>query len=133
MLRPYFALGILIAAAGPLFPLEAEAAANVIIEGPAVERATATSAIIGWTTRNPGGTDLHYAVAHYGTSSQKVAETAKSPNRRNRNHAEMTFRVSLEGLKPATTYYYWVESVQATGSTDGVRSRIRQFTTPHSP
>ena len=108
---------------------ETEAAGNVIVDGPTVERATATSAIIVWTTKDPGGTDLHYAIAHYGASSQNVAEIAKSPNRRNRNHAEMTFRVLLEGLKPGTTYYYWVESAQANGNTDGVRSRTSQFTT----
>jgi phosphodiesterase/alkaline phosphatase D-like protein len=133
MPRTFFALGILIAAAGHLFPPKIEAAGNVIVDGPTVERATATSAIIGWTTKNPGGTDLHYAIAHYGTSSQNVAETAKSPNRRNRDHADMTFRVLLQGLKPGTTYYYWVESAQANGNTDGVRSRTSQFTTPHSP
>lgn len=132
MSRAFPSCGIMIAVASLLFPAATEAA-DSIIDGPTVERATANSAIISWTTRNPGGTNLHYAIAHYGTTSQNLAEIAKSPNRRNRSHAEMTFRVLLQGLKPGTIYYYWVESVQANGNTDGVRSRTSRFTTPHSP
>ena len=113
--------------------LPAATVADNIIGGPTVERATANSAIISWTTKNPGGTGLHYAMAHYGTSSQSLMEVAKSPNRRNREHSEMTFRVLLQGLRPGTTYYYWVESTQATSNTDGVRSRTGQFTTSQSP
>jgi phosphodiesterase/alkaline phosphatase D-like protein len=124
--------GIMVAAASLLFPVATEAAGN-IIDGPTVERATANSAIIIWTAKNPEGTDLHYAIAHYGTSSRNLAEIAKSPNRRNRSHAEMTFRVLLQDLKPGTTYYYWVESVQANGNPDGVRSGVSQLTTPLGP
>ena len=124
--------GIMIALATLLFPTATEAADN-IIDGPRVERATANSAIISWTTKNPGGTNLQYAIAHYGTTSQNLAEIAKSPNRRNRSHSEMTFRVLLQDLKPGTTYYYWVQSVQANGSPDGVRSGVSQFATPHRP
>jgi hypothetical protein len=45
----------------------------------------------------------------------------------------MTFRVLLQGLRSGTTYYYWVESAQANGNSDGMRSRVSQFTTPHRP
>lgn len=132
MPRAFHSLGILLAFARLLFPAAPESARSMI-EGPAVERTTANSAIITWTTKNPGGTDLHYAVAHYGTSGQKLGEIAKSPNRRNRSHPDMRFRVLLHGLRPGTTYYYWVESVQANGVPDGVRSHLGQFTTQHGP
>jgi hypothetical protein len=126
MSRSFPSFGIMLAAASLLF-------AGSITDGPTVERATINSAIISWTAKNPEGTDLHYAIAHYGTSRQNLAEIAKSPTRRNRSHTEMTFRVLLPELKPGTTYYYWVESVQANGNPDGVRSGVTQFTTPHRP
>jgi hypothetical protein len=34
------------------------------------------------------------------------------------------------GLKPQTTYYYAVDSMQATGHSDGVKSPVKSFTTP---
>jgi Fibronectin type III domain len=132
MTRAFHSLGILLAAT-PLLISSPPESAGGITEGPIVERATANSAIIAWTARNPGGTDLHYAMAHYGTSGQNIAEIAKSPNRRNRNQLDMRFRVMLLRLRPGTTYYYWVESVQANGTPDGVRSHLGQFTTPRGP
>lgn len=132
MSRTSPSFGIMLAAAILLFPGGTDAAGS-IIDGPTVERATANSAIITWTTKNPAGTDLRYAIAHFGTSRENLREIAKSPNRRNRSHAEMTFRVLLQGLKPGTTYYYWVESVQANGNPDGVRSGVSQFTAPYRP
>jgi len=131
MPRAMRSFGIILAVSALL--LSAATEADSIIEGPTVERATANSAIITWTTKSPGGTELHYAVAHYGTSSQNLREIAKSPNRRNRNHADMTFRVLMQDLRPGTTYYYSVESVQATGNPDGARSGVSQFTTPQHP
>ena len=46
--------------------------------GPELESATDTSAIIRWTTINPGGTALHYGVVHYGTDAKNLTQ---SPNR----------------------------------------------------
>jgi hypothetical protein len=40
------------------------------------------------------------------------------------------FRVRVDGLKPHSTYYYWVTSMGADGEADGVQSPVRQFTTP---
>jgi hypothetical protein len=40
------------------------------------------------------------------------------------------FRVRVEGLKPRTTYYYKVTSVESSGKSDGVESPVSQFTTP---
>ncbi len=42
----------------------------------------------------------------------------------------MIFRVRLPDLKPKTTYYYTVDSTQATGKSDGVKSPVRHFSTP---
>ena len=105
-----------------------------IIAGPELETATDTLAIIRWTTTNPGGTDLHYGIVHYGivhygSNAKDLSQVAKSPNRRNPSHPDMTFRVRISGLHPQTTYYYTVESVGSTDVNDGVSSPIKSFKT----
>jgi hypothetical protein len=55
---------------------------------------------------------------------------AKSPITINGAHPETTFRVSMPGLKPRTTYYYTVTSTQSDGTSDGVTSAVKKFTTP---
>jgi len=47
-----------------------------------------------------------------------------------RNHPETIFRVRIDGLKPRTTYYYKVTSMETNGKSDGVMSAVNQFTTP---
>jgi hypothetical protein len=114
-------------------PPPAPAAANLrITHGPELELANAydNSVIIRWTSNNPGGTDQHYGVVHYGPNPKELTQTAKSPNRMNRNHPDMTFRVRVEGLKPKSTYYYTVDSTQATGKSDGVKSPVKSFSMP---
>jgi len=103
-----------------------------ITHGPELEQANVhdNSAIIRWTTNNPGGTDDHDGIVHYGTNPKELTETAKTPNRLNRSHSDMIFRVRLPDLKPKTTYYYTVDSTQATGKSDGVKSPVRHFSTP---
>jgi Purple acid Phosphatase, N-terminal domain len=59
-----------------------------------------------------------------------LSQTAKSPIRLNRTHAETIFRVRIDGLKPQTTYYYKVTSMGSGGQSDGVESSVNQFTTP---
>src|ERR1700736_5301520 len=100
-----------------------------LIAGPELELATDTSAIVRWTTDNPGGTDRHDGIVHYGTDARNLTRIAKSPNRRNPTNSEMTFRVRILGLSSHTTYYYRVESVGATGVTDRVSSSVRTFNT----
>jgi phosphodiesterase/alkaline phosphatase D-like protein len=97
--------------------------------GPELETATDGLAIIRWTITNPGGTDLHYGIVHYGTDSKNLDQIAKSPNRRNPSHPDMNFRVRIMGLGSNTTYYYKVESAGATDVTDGVSSTVRTFKT----
>ena len=101
-----------------------------ITKGPALESAADNLAIIRWTTNNPGGTDVHFAVVHYGTDPEDLSQMAKSQIRINRGHPETIFRVRMAGLKPQTTYYYKVTSTESTGKSDGVESPVNQFTTP---
>ena len=101
-----------------------------IARGPELESADDNSAIIRWTSNNPGGSDEHYGVVHYGTDPNALNQTATSHIRLNQKHADTIFRVSLEGLAPQTTYYYTVDSTQASGESDGVKGSIVKFTTP---
>jgi hypothetical protein len=96
---------------------------------PTIESVTDTLAFISWTTPNPGGTILHYAIVHYGTDPNHLEFTAKSPTRINPSHSEMVFRVRMDGLEPGTTYYYKVSSQQATGTPDPLTSDMNKFTT----
>jgi hypothetical protein len=101
-----------------------------ITRGPELELADENSVTIRWTSNNPGGSDEHFGVVHYGTNPNDLTQTAKSHIRLNQNHTETIFRVSLEGLAPRTTYYYTVDSTQATGESDGVKGSVAKFTTP---
>jgi phosphodiesterase/alkaline phosphatase D-like protein len=101
-----------------------------ITQGPALELAREDFAIIRWTTNNPGGTEVHFGVVHYGTAPEDLSQIAKSPIQLNQAHPETTFRVRMPGLKPQTTYYYKVTSTESNGKSDGVESPVNQFTTP---
>jgi phosphodiesterase/alkaline phosphatase D-like protein len=141
-LRP---LAIAVIASGVLFAISttaqegyqpqilqpAKPAARVLIsEGPALESVKDNTAIIRWTSNNPGGSDEHFGVVHYGTDPDHLSQTAKSHIRLNQNHSDTIFRVRVDGLRPQTTYYYTVDSMQATGKSDGVNSSVHQFAIP---
>jgi hypothetical protein len=112
-------------------PPPAKKAVRVAIsQGPALELARDDLAIIRWITNNPGGTDDHFAVVYYGTDREDLSQMAKSHIRLNRTHPETIFRVRMDGLKPQTTYYYKVTSIESDGRNDGVESSINEFTTP---
>ncbi len=113
-----------------LLPPAVKAAHVRIIHGPELESADDNSAIITWTSNNPGGSDEHYAVLHYGTSPKELNQTAKSHIRLNQNHSYTAFRVRVDGLTPQTTYYYAVDSMAANGTSDGVKSAVNKFRTP---
>ncbi len=100
-----------------------------ITQGPALESTHANMAIITWTVNNPGGSPEHFGIVHYGTDPNNLSETAKSPLRLNPGHSYTVFRVRIEGLKPRTTYYYKVDSMEANGTSDGVKSPVKKFTT----
>jgi hypothetical protein len=77
--------------------------AGEIIPKRALELARSDFAIIRWTTNNPGGTDEHFGVVHYGTDRNHLSRTAKSHVKLNQRQAETTFRVRLIGLEPFKT------------------------------
>lgn len=100
-----------------------------IIQGPEIEMSKAFLTIIRWTIDNPGGSPEHYGVVHYGTDPKNLNQIAKSPIRLNPDHASTVFRVRLDNLKPRTTYYYTVGSMEANGTDDGAKSAVKKFTT----
>jgi hypothetical protein len=110
-------------------PTTKKAASVRITQGPEMERVDPDFAIIRWTSNNPGGSPEHYGVVHYGTSPKELSQTAKSPIRLNPTHSYTVFRVRMDDLKPGTTYYYTVDSIEASGKDDGVKSTIEHFTT----
>jgi purple acid phosphatase-like protein len=116
-------------AATQVSPTTSKAARVRIMQGPVIERADPDFAIIRWTSNNPGGSPEHFGIVRYGTNPTKLNQTAKSPIRLNPGHPYTVFRVRMDGLKPRTTYYYTVDSTEANGKDDGVRSAVKHFTT----
>jgi hypothetical protein len=100
-----------------------------IVQEPTLETTTDTSAIVRWTTDNVAGTTVRYGVVHFGVDPRDLRQVAKSQNRWNRDLASMTYRVYMDNLEPGLTYYYSVEFTDASGTSLGVDSAVRQFTT----
>jgi Purple acid Phosphatase, N-terminal domain len=126
---------LIAAQVGPYAPKEilppAPTATHVhITEGPAVESATEDMVIIRWTSNNPGGSDEHFGVVHYGADPEHLDQMAKFHIRLNQYHPTTVFRVRVDQVKPKSTYYYIVDSMQASGKSDGVKSPVRRFSTP---
>ena len=117
--------GSLLAQESPTTP---KSASVKIIQGPEIALATWFT-VIRWTTNNPGGSPVHYGIVRYGTDPKELRETAKNPIRLNPYHSETVFRVNLYNLKPRTTYYYRVDSMESNGKSDGVTSPVKSFTT----
>jgi hypothetical protein len=130
MLRLLLATAVAAGVLAQESPTTAKTARVRIIQGPEIELAKEHLTIIRWTTNNPGGSPVHYGVVHYGTDPKDLSQTAKNPIRLNPDHPSALFRVRMDDLKPKTTYYYTVDSMEATGEGDGVKSTVKQFTTP---
>jgi len=116
-------------ASAQVAPTTKKAASVKITQGPEIEQANSYLTIIRWTTNNPGGSPEHYGVVHYGTNPKDLSQTAKSPIRLNPGHSETVFRVRIQGLQSGTTYYYKVDSIEASGKGDGVTSEVKTFKT----
>ena len=138
MNRPFLKLAIAVMAGGLLCSIPAttqvspttkKAARVRITQGPEMERVDPDFAIIRWTSNNPGGSPEHYGVVHYGTNTRELSQIAKSPIRLNPGHSYTVFRVRMDDLKPQTTYYYTVDSMEANGNGDELKSPVRHFTT----
>jgi Purple acid Phosphatase, N-terminal domain len=110
-------------------PTGVKPAQERITKGPELERATEIWAIIRWTTNNVKGTALRYGIVQYGTDPHRLGETAISPDRWNPGLPYMIYRVQVNHLAPATTYYYRVGSENALGVSEGPQSPIGKFTT----
>lgn len=110
-------------------PVTAKAAQVQISDGPEVPLVGGYLTVIRWTVNNPGGLPVHYGVVHYGTDPKNLSQTAKNPIRLNPYHSSTVFRVNLYELPPKTTYYYTVESMDSSGTSDGVKSPVKSFTT----
>ena len=100
-----------------------------IVQEPTLETTTDTSAIVRWTTDNVAGTTVRYGVVHFGVDPRDLRQVAKSQNRWNSDLPSMTYRVYMDNLEPGLTYYYSVEFTDASGTSLGVDSAVRQFTT----
>ena len=127
---PLFAQRLPPAKKAEILPPAKKAARVTITKGPVLESASDYLTFIRWITTNPGGSDVHFGVVHYGTDPKNLSQTANSQITVNRGHPETMFRVRVEGLKPRTTYYYQVTSIESDGKSDGVESPVSQFTTP---
>lgn len=113
-------------------PVPSPASSGQIVQEPALESATDTSAIVRWVTNSIDGTAVRYGVVHYGIDPRHLDQTAKSQNRFNRGLPTMIYRVQLRDLEPGLTYYYSVEFTDAKGVSQGADSTIHQFATlPH--
>jgi len=131
MNKVFLALSIIVLSSSLLAqesPTTPKAARVQITQGPEIALASWFT-VIRWTTNNPGGSPVHYGIVHYGTDPKDLSQTAKNPIRLNPGHSSTVFRVHLYNLKPRTTYYYTVESMESNGKSDGVSSPIKTFTT----
>jgi hypothetical protein len=113
---PYAGFSGPIPSATQASPTTTKAACVRITQGPEIERADTDFAIIRWTSNNPGGSPEHYGVVHYGTDPKKLSQTANSPIRLNPGHSYTVFRARMDSLKPRTTYYYTLDSMEANGA-----------------
>ena len=116
-------------AAGQFVPSSKPADRMEIRQGPEIELNREYLTIIRWTSNNPGGSPEHFAVVHYGTDPKNLNLTAKSHIRLNPTHDYTVFRVRMDDLPPKTTYYYTIDSEDASGVSDGVKSSVNSFTT----
>src|SRR5260370_7407672 len=67
--------------AAQVLPAAKRAERVEITTAPTLELASDHLTIIRWTTNNPGGSNVHYGIVHYGTAPKDLGQTRKSPIR----------------------------------------------------
>src|SRR5260370_31515893 len=87
-------------AAAQLLPPAKKAERVEITKAPALEWATDHLTIIMWTTNNPGGSDLHYSIAHYATDPKSLRQTTTYTTTPNSRHQNTTFRARIYRPNP---------------------------------
>ncbi len=87
-----------------------------ITAAPQVRIDSSNSATITWSTSAPAS-----SVVKYGTNPNDLSQTAKAPWG-GTNHS-----VTLSGLHPGQTYYYYVTSGEASGTGTSASSQMGQF------
>jgi phosphodiesterase/alkaline phosphatase D-like protein len=90
-----------------------------ITKGPVVEHASATTAVIAWSTNVSSST-----VVKYGTDQNNLTQIAQTP------WGSLTHRVTIKNLEPGKTYYFQVDSGQALGTGGNATSQVGTFNTP---
>ena len=124
MKRTFVVLGLLAAfclfcAAQPQSSLGSNSSAVQITNGPGVDNITPTSAEVFWNTNAPSA-----AIVRYGTDEDKLTQTARA------TAGQTDHKVQLSNLQPGTTYFFQVETVQATSSAGNLgKSGIGTFKT----
>src|SRR5437868_15338745 len=83
-----------------VLPPAKKAARAAITKGPVPELISDYVTCIRWITTNPGGSDVHFGIGHYGTAPQHLSQTAKSEIMVNPGHPEMLFRARMNALNP---------------------------------
>jgi phosphodiesterase/alkaline phosphatase D-like protein len=89
-----------------------------ITNGPVIESTSDHSAVIAWSTKEPGGTYVAY-----GTDQNNLNQRGEKAWG-GTNHRE-----ELKNLQPGATYYFQVRSENAKGSGADVQSPVASFTT----
>lgn len=99
--------------------LNAQDSSITMTHGPVVEGVTPTTAIIAWSTSVSSGT-----MVRFGTDATRMDSGVGMP------WGGYTHRVTLQNLRPDTTYYFQAESPDAQGSGGDLKSPLLQFHTP---
>jgi hypothetical protein len=96
-----------------------------ITDGPRVEGAGDTWAVVAWTTNAGGST-----IVRYGTNPNSLTQTAESPYSGAKVHnGRVSHRVHINNLQPNTTYYFQVDSGQGSGTGTQAQSSVMTFQT----